>query len=232
MFLEKKFIANWKNTKLNLGYHYKNVEQVKARLKQLIPKLIIRIESRINFRAYYDRDMNIMIINEIKTFGETIEAMNSFFYEEDGDKYIIPIAIEILHGMVSNGKVRIIEKDEMSPRFFRDSKNNFEYKSICKMCEIRKGKLENLPIPESGRILEYFISENVSIINTLKTPFKENNIFINYKFWIGENFNFIENTIKEINYTSDSSLNNILFDELDLDNIDDCYIDRGEKYII
>jgi len=74
------------------------------------------------------------------------------------DKCIIPITIAILHEMLSQGKDRIIEKDEMSPRFFRDSKNNFEYKNICKMCEKRKGKMENITIPLSGRILECYIS--------------------------------------------------------------------------
>jgi len=231
VFREKVY-SKFEEYKTEFGLTLLNVEQVKAHLKNLIPKLIIRLESQINFRAYYDKDMKIMIINEFKTLGATIETMNSFFYEEDGDKYIIPITIEILHEMLSHGKVRIIEKSEMSPRFFRDSKDNFEYKSIYKMCEIGNGEMENIPIPESGRVLEYFISENASIINILKTPLKENNIFINYKYWISEDFSYIVNTIKNIKYESNSSVNNILFDELDLDNIDDCYIDRGEKYII
>lgn len=214
--------------KSEFGLSLLNFEQVKLHLMKLLPKLIIRIDCPINFRAYYDKDMSIMIVNEIKLFGKNIETMNLYFEEKDSDKFIIPINMEILHEMLSHGKIRIIDKEEKSPRFFRDSIDNFEYKSILKLIEI-DGKEEIIPVPESGRILENFISKSSKVINNLKTPLIENNIFLDYKFWVKQNFEFIENIIKQRKNNADLLNNNILYDELILDQ-DDCYIDRGETY--
>ena len=50
-------------------------------------------------------------------------------------------------------------------------------------------------MPESGRVLEKFISEDERVILDLKTPKKENTILINYKYWVGTNFNDLENYI-------------------------------------
>ena len=134
--------------------------------------------------------------------------------------------MEILHEMM------LFNKEEISPRYFRDSKNDFEYKSIIKMCELNSNKKEKILIPESGKIFEYFISDNPRIINILKSPVKENIKFIDYKYWIGKNFDELENEILQRESKQNFEKNKMLFDESEEGYIDDCYIDRGKSYII
>ena len=100
------------------------------------------------------------------------------------------------------------------------------------MCELKSNKKEKIPIPESGKILEYFISDNPRIINILKTPVKENIKFIDYKYWIGKNFDNLENEILQRESEQNFVGTKMLFDESEEDYIDDCYIDRGKSYII
>ena len=221
----------YENYKTEFSLSLLNIEQIKSHLKKLIPKFIIRISTQINFRAYFDHATNIMVINELKMFGKKTESMNYYFLEKDADKYIIPIVMEIFHEMLSHGKIRIINKNQISPRFYRDSKKNFCYNSISKSIKTPLGTQEIIKIPESGRILENFISENPYIIGILKTPLVDNTEFLDYKWWIGDNFNYIESKIKQRNNVDNFSGNNMLIDEFEIDNLDDCYIDRGNKYI-
>lgn len=208
-----------------------NVNQVKKHLMKLIPKLIIRIQSPIKFRAYYDKNVNIMIINEEIMFRRTLEMMNLIYKGKDADNYIIPITMEILHEMDSHGKIRLINKEQLSPRYYRDSQDNFQVKSFLKKCTVNDQKID-IPFPESGRVLEYFISSNNLIISALKTPSKENTKFLDYKLWILDNFNYIEQQIK-IESEKNLKAKNLLIDELDDDeDFDDCYIDRGNNYTI
>jgi len=218
--------------KTEFGLSLLNVEQVKDHLKKLIPKYIIRIETLTPFRAYFDKETNIMFINEEIMFNQKIMAMDLLFKEKDSDKYVVPIVIEIFHEMMSHGKVRLIEKGKKSPRCFRDSKNNFEYNSIFKMCKIEGGSFEKMPIPESGKIFEHFISGDKSVILALKTPSIENVKFLNYKYWIGSDFEFIVKEIEQRNLNNNISLNNMLLDEIDDDYVDDCYIKRETNCVI
>ena len=201
-------------------------------MRKLIPKIFIRIHTPVNFRAYYSKETNLMVLNEEVMFNESLYTLNFLFERNDSDKYIIPIAMEILHEMMSHGKIRVFNKEENSPRYFRDSKNDFEYKSIIKMCELKSNKKEKILIPEIGKILEYFISDNPRIINILKTPVKENIKFIDYKYWIGKNFDNLENEILQRESEQNFVGTKMLFDESEEDYIDDCYIDRGKSYII
>lgn len=207
-----------------------NINQVKTHLLKLVPKLIIRLQSPIKFRACYDKYANIMVINEQIMFGEKLEMMNLIYKGKDSDNYIIPITLEILHEMDSHGKIRLIDKAQLSPRYYRDSQDNFRVKSFLKKCTVNGMKID-LPVPESGRVLENFISKNNSVITALKRPLKENIKFLDYKYWISDNFNFIEQQIKIM---SEQNLidNNLLVDEFDEEEIDDCFIDRGNNYKI
>ena len=224
--------SNFAKYKTEFGLSLLNIEQVKSHLRKLIPKFFIRIHTPVNFRAYYSKETNLMVLNEEVMFNESLYTLNFLFERNDSDKYIIPIAMEILHEMMSHGKIRVFNKEENSPRYFRDSKNDFEYKSIIKMCELKSNKKEKIPIPESGKILEYFISDNPRIINILKTPVKENIKFIDYKYWIGKNFDNLENEILQRESEQNFVGTKMLFDESEEDYIDDCYIDRGKSYII
>ena len=90
-------------------------------MRKLIPKFFIRIHTPVNFRAYYSKETNLMVLNEKVMFNESLYTLNFLFERNDSDKYIIPIAMEILHEMM------LFDKEEIYPRYFRDSKNDFEY---------------------------------------------------------------------------------------------------------
>ena len=209
-----------------------NVEQIKSHLKNLRPKLIIRIGVKGTFRAYYDQNTNIMVINEEEVLKQEISILNADFQDQEISKiYTIPITMEIFHEMMAHAKIRFLNKEEKSPRFFRDSRDNFKYKEILKSCKA-ENKIDRVPIPvpESGRVLEKFISENERIISDLKTPKKENIIFINYKYWIGPDFRELEDYI--LNNIQNNGNNSINDDKSNYDyyynnDFDGCYIDRS-----
>lgn len=229
IFDEKKKIQTG-NYRTEFGLSILNINQVKSHLKQLIPKLIIRLETTVKFRAYFDNETNIMIINEKAMFNEKCKLLDIQFKENDSEKFIIPITIEILHELMSHGKLRLYNEEEESPRYYRDSLENFEYKSISKNCEIEDGKYKILPIPESGRILEKFISENEYVINSLKSPLSENIKFLDYKYWVGPNFDNLQNEILKGNIHENNEWNPTLNDELDDNEINDCcFINKKKK---
>ena len=170
-----------------------------------------------------------MIINELLLFNQSISTMDYIYQKKDSDAYVIPITMEILHELMSHAKVRLNDENEISPRNFRDSKSNFEYKNIKKNIELDSGEYKNMPISESGRILEYFISENKQVINSLKTPSQKNIKFINYHYWVGPNFNELESEVL-INNDQNSNENTMLVDSFDNEDIyEGCYFDRSVK---
>ena len=170
------------------GLSLLNVEDIKNNMKQLLPNIIIRINVDIDFRAYFEKFTNIMILNESKIFNEPINIMNSLYEDELlAPTYIIPIAIEILHEMMGHGLIRLDNEEAISPRYYTDSKMDFNYKSI-----VNRINDMDIPIPESGRVLEYYISNNKNVIEFLKYPCKDNLILKDYTFWVDENFDLLE----------------------------------------
>jgi len=203
-----------------------NVEQIKSQLKNLIPKLIIRIGVKNLFRAYSEPNSNIMVINEEEILQQNMQILYIYFkIEENSKTYIIPITMEILYKMVN--------KDEKSPKYYRDSRNNFELKETFKFCKTYDKK-DFVPIsePDSGRVLEKYISENERIISDLKIPKKENVIFIYFKYWIGPNFNELENYIlNNIKDDENNSMNDDKYIYYYNRDLNGCYIDRSYMMI-
>ena len=229
MFEERKKIKTG-TYKTEFGLSLLNINQVKSHLKTLIPKIIIRLETNVKFRAYFENETNIMIMNEKSMFNEKCKFLDIKFKEKDAEKFIIPIAVEILHELMSHGKLRLYNEEEESPRYYRDSMKNFEYNSILKKCEIEDKNYKILPVPESGRILEKFISENEQVINFLKSPSLHNLEFLDYKYWIGPNFNDLQNRILQCNKNENIEGKPALNDELDDYEIDDCgFVNKKKK---
>ena len=216
--------------KTEFGLSILNLKQVKSHLKKLIPKIIIRTETTVKFRAYFENETNIMIINEKAMFNKKCKLLDIQFKEKGAEKFIIPITVEILHELMSHGKLRLYNEEEESPRYYRDSMKNFEYNSISKNCEIEGNQYKMFPVPESGKILEKFISEKDQVINALKSPSLENTQFLDYKYWIGPNFDIIENKILQRNINENNDIKPSLNDELDDYEINDCgFINKKKK---
>ena len=182
------------------GLTLMNINSIKKHLIQLMPNVIIRIAVDIDFNAYYEKTTGVMVINELILFGHNVSEMDKNYADlQTCDNYIIPILLEMLHEKMGHGIIRIFDEEAVSPRFYSDSLGEFEYQNIYKTIR-EKGELKKILVPESGKVLENYISKNKLIIIALKYPCEENKILANYIYWIGENFHMLEeivlNTIK------------------------------------
>ena len=192
-----------------------NTNEIKKYLLNLLPRFIIRIESKIKYRAYYESETNIILINEKEMFGKSIETLDEIYLEES-NSFVIPIAMEVLHEMLAHGKVRLNDKSIRSPIVYKDKKYNFESKSIKKTINNK-----DYPIGDSGKVLEYYISGKSEIIKQLKKPNKKNEILIDSSYWIGENFEKLEEIVTQNKYENNENLDEIEEE----DNLsDDCYV--------
>ena len=167
------------------GLSLMTVDEIKRHLIDLIPEIIIQIDTNVNIYALYEEKTNLMVINEFKLFGDHLEK-NEEKFKTDSDYYIVPISMEIMYEMFAHGKLRYNKKTEKSPLVLRDSKYNFKVQVLMK--EI-KCNLTNKYVNqgESGRVFENYISEDKNIIKQLKKS-SENTKIVNSKYWTGTNF--------------------------------------------
>ena len=206
------------------GMTMMSLKEIQNHLLNLLPTIIIRIESSIKLRALFDRKSKLMVINEQKMFGDCF-IENEKLFNEEPDNYIIPICIEILHEMLSHGKLRYNYEIDFSPLAFRDSKYNFKIQKIMKRVKLNFNKEMIVNQGESGRVLEHFISEDKELIEKLKKRTENLNI-INSRFWIDKNFNDL---YKAMNFNSDNNVSNYK-DEIILGDSDESIGDYGCMY--
>ena len=207
------------------GLSILNANEIKDHLLKLLPKSIIRLESNIKFRAYYESRTKIMIINELIMFKKSILPLDKIYNSDESDEYVIPIAMEILHEMMAHGKMRLNDNNYIkSPIQYKDKNNDFKPK-------FAKTIIKNnvsYPIGESGIVLENYISQNKDIIKLLKTPFKDNTALIDSSFWVKNNFESLEKIVSDYKTDNKESNENFisnLSDEYDDDDLsDDCYV--------
>ena len=65
----------------------------------------------MKFNANYEPNSKIMFLNERQLFNTSSKGLNKTFQKEKiSDKYIMPIAIEILHELFGHGKKRLTNK--------------------------------------------------------------------------------------------------------------------------
>ena len=183
------------------GLSLMTVDEIKEHLIDLIPEIIIQIDTNINLRALYEAKTNIMVINEFKLFCNFIKK-NEEKFKISPDYYIVPISMEVMHEMFAHGKLRYNKKTEESPLVIRDSKYNFKVQVLMKeiKCNLTK-KLVNQG--ESGRVLEHYISEDQNIIKILKKK-SSNTKIANAKYWAGTNFSEL---YKELGLNNDVDKN-------------------------
>ena len=163
------------------------VEEIKEHLFNLLPTIIVQIDSNLDFRASFEKKTRIMIINEYQVFGNFITDNKNFFKVEP-DSYVVPISMEMLSEIFGNIKLRYNNKDESSPLALRDSKNDFKCQKLMTKIKLNLNKEILINKGETGRVLEHYISENKNVIGILKKK-NYNKEIIDYKFWIGKTFN-------------------------------------------
>ena len=203
------------------GISLMSLEQIKEHLLDLLPSVIIQIDTHIKIRALFEDKTNMMVINEyflLNNYG----IVSELIFKVDPDSYIIPITMEILHEILGHGKLRYEQEKEdvnYSPLAVRDSKNNFKIQKIIKKVRLFDDTEKEINRGETGRVLEHYISENPDVIQILKKKSVYNEI-INPDYWTGKNFDLLHKALNYENKNTQSKCENILGD---YDNEDVCY---------
>lgn len=180
------------------GMSLMTVEEVRDHLLDLLPTIIVQIDTNVNIRALFERETNLMVINGFKMFGLQINEIGNLF-ETDGDYYVVPISMEVFHEILGHGKIRYNKEVYYSPLAIRDSKKNFKFLKLMKRVKLDFNTERIINKGETGRVLEYYISENREIIEKLKK--RTTNIQINnIKYWVKKDFNLL---YKALNYNEE-----------------------------
>lgn len=169
------------------GMSLMTVEEIKKHLLDLLPTIIVQIDSNINLRALFENKTKVMTVNEYQMFGNFIDKNENIFKEEP-DCYVVPISMEILHEILGHSKIRYNKEFDSSPLVLRDSKNNFKSQKLMRKIKLDFNKEITINKGETGRVLEYYISDDKNLIQTLKKK-SYNKKIIDSKYWVGENFN-------------------------------------------
>ena len=202
-----------------------NIDEVRAHLYKLLPKYIIRFDSNMKFNANYDPYTKIIILNEYQLFKIPSSLLTEIFQSnEENELYVLPIVIEILHEIYGHGKKRFLDDKEKSPAEYRDSKHNYSRWKIKK----KVNEFKIIDYPESGVVLENYISENRQILRWLRTTHSndEEKKILDVSLWVDKDFrkleNIAENYIKsdKNNYNFQSNKYSIDFNSNDEDFID------------
>ena len=190
----KKILKYGKNP-TEYGLNMLNIDEIRMHLYKLIPKYIIRIDSEMKINANYEPNTKIMTLNEKRIFKISSLLLNKLIEDEKNNKpLIIPIIIEILHEIYGHGKIRLINNKIKSPEEYRDSKHDFNRCKIQKKIKIN----DFVNYPESGVVLENFISEKRKILKWLKTIHEEDDIkeILDITLWVDKDFNKLEEKIE------------------------------------
>ena len=192
-YLGNKKEIKYENNPTEYGINMLNLEEIKNHLFKLLPKYIIRIDTKIKFNADYDRYSKIMSLNEQNLFNQDSSTITDLLENKlYNETLVLPIAIEILHEIYGHGKKRLIDNKSTSPEVYRDSKKN-SVKVI---------------YPESGVVLENFISDNRNILRWLKMVQKNDQIkrLFDVSLWVDKDFNRLEKIINDY-INSDKTIN-------------------------
>ena len=193
-----KIQINNGNNPTEYGINMSNIDEVRSHLYKLIPQYIIRMDSDLKFNANYDPNSKIMTVNEKQLFGlKSIILDTIFLNDKNNERFVLPLVIEILHEIFAHGKKRFINEEESTPEEYRDSKHNYNRKKILKNIKISDFNYKKVDYPESGIVLENYISENRRIMRWMKKIHKkEEKQIMNVELWVDKDFNKLEKLIE------------------------------------
>ena len=205
----RKKKVEYKEHPTEYGTNMSTVNEVKNHLLKLMPRYIVRINADMKFNASYDDKTKIMIINEKKLFNTNSNLLTDLFEDNEfNERYVLPISIEILHELCGHGKKRLINEHEGSTEEYRDSKYDYQRCNVIKKVDNSK----EIKYPESGIVLENYISSNKKIIRWLKklqSKDEEIKKIINVDLWIGKDFKTLESLIMHFINSSEEQTNEI-----------------------
>ena len=204
------------------GINLMTVDEIKAHLLELLPTVIIQIDTNINMRSLFESETKMMVINEYIMFNNLCKINEKTIFKQEPDYYIIPIAIEILNEIMGHAKIRYKsnnEGDNYSPLVVRDRNNNFKPQKIMRRIKLFDDNEIKINKGENGRVLEHYISEDNEVIQNIKRR-RLNKKLINTKYWTGKNFDLLNRVFNSENKVKNTE--EILWDYLDDDQYYDC----------
>ena len=203
----RKKKVKYKEHPTEYGTNMSTVDEVKNHLYNLMPKYIIRLNADMKFNASYCDNIKIMIINEKKLFNINSNLLTDLLENNEfNEMYVLPISIEILHELCGNDKKRLINEHEGSTEEIRDSKFDYQRCNV-----IKKVNSKEIKYPESGIVVENYISNNKKIIRWLKKLQNKEEIkkILNINLWIDKDFKTLESLITNfISFSSDQTNEN------------------------
>ena len=219
-----------RKTKLNqpeyiteYGMSLMTEKEIKEHLTDLLPSIIIKIDSNINMRALYEKKTGQIIINEFQIFGTFIKE-NEKLFKIEPNNYVLPITMEILLDILGHALLRSNKnQDENSPLVLRDSKYDFQVQKLMKKVRLDTNNEIRVNKGESRKVLEHYISEDINVIQKLK---KRNSIIElnDIKYWTGKNFNSLH---RALNLSKEYENLSNFHEEI---NIDDFINDQEDYY--
>ena len=165
-----------------------NLNQIKQHLKSTIPDVIIRkfhSENDVCNGSFYPSYGVIQCyegilydINDISTISKIIEN------EDKECIYTMPLIMLFFHELFGHSKHRLDNNYSMSPTHFYNPYDDY------KLCY-------HYHLGESGRLFEYYISNDVEIIKYLKFGLYPNKILLSSKLWVANDLSKLREIIKE-----------------------------------
>ena len=165
-----------------------NLNQIKQHLKSTIPDVIIRkfhSENDVCNGSFYPSYGVIQCyegilydINDISTISKIIEN------EDKECIYTMPLIMLFFHELFGHAKHRLDNNYSMSPTHFYNPYDDY------KLCY-------HYHLGESGRLFEYYISNDVEIIKYLKFGLYPNKILLSSKLWVANDLSKLREIIKE-----------------------------------
>ena len=202
----RKKKVKYKEHPTEYGTNMSTVDEVKNHLYNLMPKYIIRLNADMKFNASYDDKIKIMIINEKKLFNINSNLLTDLLENNEfNEMYVLPISIEILHELCGHDKKRLINEHEGSTEEIRNSKFDYQRCNV-----IKKVNSKEIKYPESGIVVENYISNNKKIIRWLKKLQSKEEIkkILNINLWIDKDFKTLESLISNFISLSEQTYEN------------------------
>ena len=180
-----------------------SLSQIKEHLKLIIPDVVVRkFNSQYNMtNANYDHSCGVMQCYEGTLFINDYDYLNQILIEnEDNDcKYTLPLLMLFFHELFGHAKHRLDNNVSMSPTNFYDPYNNYNLLYHCML-------------GESGRLVEYYISNDIKIINYLKFSTFPNKEIMSVKLWTAPDLSdlrqIVKDKIEKYNFTCEKKIEN------------------------
>ena len=165
-----------------------SLSQIKEHLKFIIPEVVIRrFHSQSDWcNAIYDIAYGTLECFEGTLYDKDADFLKSNLIENEDTKYeySLPLIMVFFHELFGYAKHRLDNNYSFSPTHFYNPYANYKLLYHC---------LNG----ESGRILEFYISNDIEIIKYLKFALFPNVELMDVKLWVASDLNELRQIVKQ-----------------------------------